>query len=69
MMIRDAVDGDLGVLVIRVWLEPDADNPFRARLIYGDADEEAATTAVTTRPDEVLDAVRRWLDEHSPTGT
>jgi hypothetical protein len=62
-MTRDAVDDEFGVLVIRVWNEPDADAPFRARITYGGDQQETETTPVTTDPDEIVDAVRRWLRE------
>jgi hypothetical protein len=65
MTTRDAVGDDFGVLVIRVWREPDADQPFRARITYDGEDRATAATRPTTDPDAVLDAVRRWLDERS----
>ena len=55
--------GENGVLVIRVWHEAGAANGFRARVIFGAADDPAAETsfAIVRNPDEVIDAVRRWL--------
>jgi hypothetical protein len=65
-MTRDAVDDDeSGVLVIRVWCEPEADAPFRARITYGGEQQETETTRVTTDPEEILEAVRRWLRERT----
>ncbi|MDT4943324.1 MAG: hypothetical protein QOH14_57, partial [Pseudonocardiales bacterium] len=54
MMIRDAVDDGFGVLVIRVWHEPDSEKPFRARLIYGGVDQENSAGATATDPDDVV---------------
>ena len=58
-------DDTSAALLIRVWLE--GSREFRARLLtLGDATAEApaeeVTVAVTSSPDEVLDAVRNWLD-------
>ena len=55
--------GGNGVLVIRVWHEAGAANGFRARVIFGAGDDPAAETsfAIARNPDEVIDAVRRWL--------
>jgi hypothetical protein len=64
MTIRDAVDGDVGVLVIRVWREQAAQQTFRARITYGD-DDSTVVTEPTTDPEEVVKAVRRWLDDRS----
>ena len=59
------VDDTSAALLIRVWLEDSGE--FRARLLTsGDATAETpaeeVTVAVTSSPDEVLDAVRNWLD-------
>ena len=64
MAIKDAVDGDAGVLVIRVWHEPAAERTFRARITYDD-DDTTVVTEPTTDPDEVVKAVRRWLHDRS----
>ncbi|SES75738.1 hypothetical protein [Geodermatophilus poikilotrophus] len=52
-------------LLIRVWLE--GSREFRARLLTlrgatAGTPAEEVTVAVTSSPDEVLDAVRSWLD-------
>jgi hypothetical protein len=65
MMVRDVVEDGFGVLVIRVWHEPDSEKPFRARLIYGGVDQENSAGATATDPDDVVEAVRRWLDERT----
>ena len=62
MTTLDGVGDDSGVLVIRVWREPGAEHPFRARITHG-AEEPPATGAATSDPDEVLAAVREWLAE------
>jgi hypothetical protein len=65
MAIRDGVGDDSGVLVIRVWNEPDAEQPFRARITYGDDVQGTVASAPTTDPEDVVQAVRRWLDRQS----
>jgi hypothetical protein len=59
----------LGVLVVQAWQETDAQHPFRARLTFGRASDDAPTTVVTTDPDEVVNIVQRWLTEVSGQGT
>ena len=59
------VDDPSAALLIRVWLE--GSREFRARLLTvrgatAETPAEEATIAVTSSPDEVLDAVRDWLD-------
>jgi hypothetical protein len=46
-----------------VWHEAGAANGFRARIILGAADDPAAETSflIARSPDEVIEAVRRWL--------
>ncbi len=59
------VDDPSAALLIRVWLE--GSREFRARLLTvrgatAWTPAEEVTVAVTSSPDEVLDAVRDWLD-------
>ena len=59
------VDDPSAALLIRVWLE--GSREFRARLLTlrgatAGTPAEEVTVAVTSSPDEVLDAVRNWLD-------
>ncbi len=49
-----------GVLVVRVWRD-EATNEFRARVTSGVGHDLDARVDVLTTPEEVLDAVRRWL--------
>ena len=55
-------------LVIRVWWEA-ADDAFRGRLTSLDtspgAGGEELTVGVASSPDEVVEAVRHWLDDIS----
>jgi hypothetical protein len=59
-------DKQSATLVIRAWLENG--DAFRARLTSvrtpsrGAAEEDAAVTAVASA-EQLIDAVRRWLDE------
>lgn len=62
-MTRDTAAGHSTVLVIKVWRESGTPNPFRARVTYGCASDEAPTTLVTADSDEVVDTVRRWLTD------
>ena len=56
------VDDPSAALLIRVWLEGPGE--FRARLLPPAAGTppEEVTVAVASSPDDVLDAVRVWLD-------
>ena len=60
-MRRSAATSREAVLVIRVWTEPSVAG-IRARLVWGDRDDPGSTRAVAG-PEEVVDAVRTWLDE------
>src|SRR3954453_22911375 len=62
---RDDLDQPSAALLIRVWLEGAGE--FRARLLtLGDTTAgtlaEEVTVAVASSPDDVLDAVRDWID-------
>lgn len=52
-------------LLVRVWLEEDADG-FRARVTEvgapGGAADADTTVAVAATPSDLIDAVRGWLD-------
>ena len=52
------VDDPSAALLIRVWLEGSSE--FRARLLEAPAEE--VTVAVASSAEDVLAAVRRWLD-------
>ena len=54
--IRD--ESQVGVLVLRVWHEPG----FRARITFGDPNDDSATSIVVASRPEVLEFVRDWLD-------
>ena len=63
------VDGDRSAaLLVRVWLESHRDRAFRGRLTAVDTTPglqagEETTVAVASSTDEVVDAVRAWLDD------
>ena len=66
------VDDPSAALLIRVWLEGSRD--LRARLLTvrgatAQTPAEEVTVAVTSSPDEVLDAVRNWLDDFTRGAT
>ena len=59
------VDDPSATLLIRVWLERSSE--FRARLLTlraatAETPAEEVTVAVASSPDDLLDAVRDWLD-------
>jgi hypothetical protein len=64
-MGETAAHADTAVLVIRVWHEADALEPFRARIVYEGLGEKVEVTAPTSDPEDVVTAVREWLAEHS----
>ncbi|ADB75158.1 hypothetical protein [Geodermatophilus obscurus] len=66
------VDDPSAALLIRVWLE--GSRELRARLLTvrgatAQTPAEEVTIAVTSSPDEVLDAVRNWLDDFTRGAT
>ncbi len=66
------VDDPSAALLIRVWLE--GSREFRARLLTlrgatAGTPAEEVTVAVTSSPDELLDAVRSWLDDFTRDAT
>jgi hypothetical protein len=62
-LVSQGLAGADGVLVIRVWHEAGAEDGFRARVIFGAGDDPSAETSfvIARSPDEVIEAVRRWL--------
>jgi hypothetical protein len=57
----DVVDDPSAALLIRVWLEGSSE--LRARLMASEAGTaEEVTVAVASSTEDVLAAVRRWLD-------
>ncbi|WP_406003061.1 hypothetical protein [Streptomyces sp. NBC_00829] len=51
-----------GVLILRVWVEGDRSDGFRARIIQT-VDGEQKPPAAASKTVDVLLAVRTWLDE------
>lgn len=58
-MIPMQYDGG-GVLVVRVWRD-ETTHEFRARVTSGVGHDLESRVDVMASPDDVLDAVRRWL--------
>jgi hypothetical protein len=57
-------DDRSAALLLRVWTEQGSDQ-FRARLMAIDSGQGSdRTVALASSPDEVLEAVGRWLDEY-----
>ena len=51
------------VLIVRVWLEPHQDPPFRARLLGGELANPKSIGTMTS-PEHVVEAVRYWLSDY-----
>ena len=51
-----------GILVIRVWREPESPAPFRARIIAGSPEGYEHTIGYAGSREELVAAVNRWLD-------
>jgi hypothetical protein len=51
------------VLLIRLWVEPHREPGFRARLLMGDPANPTSVRTVSS-PEQVVEAVRTWLDHH-----
>ncbi|MBA6441168.1 MULTISPECIES: hypothetical protein [Streptomyces] len=51
-----------GVLILRVWVEGGRPDGFRARIVPTGDGHQAVPTAVSA-VDDVLTAVRAWLDQ------
>lgn len=62
-------DDRSAALLLRVWLEEGSDQ-FRARLMaVGSGQGSDRTVALASSPDDVLEAVRHWLDEYLRRGS
>jgi hypothetical protein len=55
-----------GTMVIRAWAEPAHHNQIRARLISSRPGDEGELVEAAADTDQVLSAVRRWLDSLQP---
>jgi len=56
-------DDRSAALLLRVWMEEGSDQ-FRARLMeVGPGPESDRTVAVASSTEDVVEAVRRWLDD------
>lgn len=55
-----------GTMVIRAWVEPAHDHTIRARLISSHPGSSQESVEAAGTGDEVLQAVRRWLDALVP---
>lgn len=55
---------ELGTLVIRAWREPTADHGLRVRVLASRGSGEPTST-VHSDPEDVLAAVRAWLQAQS----
>jgi hypothetical protein len=52
-----------GILVVRVWIEADADDGFRARVTRTlDASVPEQSTVAAASPDETYAVVRSWVE-------
>lgn len=55
-----------GTMVIRAWAEPAHNNQIRARLISSRPGDQGEFVEAAADADQVLSAVRRWLDSLQP---
>lgn len=55
-----------GTMVIRAWAEPGQEHQLRARLISSRPGQDQETVETAGDAADVLEAVRRWLDELQP---
>jgi hypothetical protein len=55
-----------GTMVIRAWAEPAHNNQIRARLISSRPGDEREVVEAAADADQILSAVRRWLDSLRP---
>jgi hypothetical protein len=57
-------DDRSAALLLRVWIEEGSEQ-FRARLmaVGPDGQQGDRTVALASSPEDVIDAVRRWLDD------
>ncbi len=72
-MAASGVSGSAGwrtpsaTLIMRVWWEPDSEQPFRARFVAVDVDGDTREVGVAADPDAALATVRRWIEESTAT--
>jgi hypothetical protein len=59
--------GAFEIMVIRVWMEPGHEHQFRARLTFGNESRNAGSAIVSSVPNDVVDAVRDWLEKVQAT--
>jgi hypothetical protein len=61
-----------GTMVIRAWVESAQNHSIRARLISSHSGQDREVVEAAGSPEEILLAVRRWLDllqkDPNPTG-
>jgi hypothetical protein len=55
-----------GTMVIRAWVEPAQNHSIRARLISSQPGSNQEIVEAAGTADEILKAVRRWLDALQP---
>ena len=66
MLCRMAAKGEerAGVLIIRVWIEPGADDQLRARLTESrDLASRDQTTHAAGTVEEIVERVRSWAED------
>jgi hypothetical protein len=54
----------VGLLILRVWVERESSRPFRATIsTTPDVGSEPPLSMSAAEPDEVIDAVRRFIEQ------
>lgn len=52
-----------GTMVIRIWSEANADQPFRSRLTFGRTGTGQPREALAASHEQILETVRKWLED------
>jgi hypothetical protein len=63
----DPKESVIGLMVIRIWHEPDHAHGFRARITFGLSPGGEQRSVAAAKPEEVLMIVQEWLDGQSGT--
>jgi hypothetical protein len=66
---RHSVRGSMRSLVLRGWLEPDANPALRIRIVEVDRNSTERPLTVTSSVDDACKAVRDWLEVLRAHGT
>jgi len=52
-----------GILIVRMWMEPNSDEGFRARITQTfDSSQPEQASVVAATPEDIYGAVRTWVE-------